>query len=247
MHRKAQIDFPVPGVPGFVIGVAIGLQIRLQPEQRAAAHRDEQRIAEPAEGRKGVFAGAGDTDRRMRLLVGPWHRAGFVEAVIFAVVGEGFLGPGLLHDFERLIEPLAAFRIGNPIGGVAARIAAAPGAENEAAAADLVDCRAFLGKAQRVVQRQNVDGGADLDPFGARRDLPGDIHRGAQHRAPRLLVDFGQPEHVETPAVGSLDLLKALVERVDVGLSRHLPVKLVIPAEFHGGSFRPGRECALPA
>src|SRR5438132_122034 len=41
MHRQAQIDLAVTGMPGFVVGLAIGLQIRLQPHQRAAAHRHE--------------------------------------------------------------------------------------------------------------------------------------------------------------------------------------------------------------
>ena len=75
--------------------------------------------------------------------------------------------------------------------------------------------------------------GADLDPLRARGELAGDIERRAQHRAARLLVDLGQPEHVETPALGVLGLLKSLLERVGVALPRHLAVKFMIPAEFH--------------
>ncbi len=85
-------------------------------------------------------------------------------------------------------------------------------------------------------QWQDMDRGADLDPFGARRDLPRDIHWRAEHRAARLLVDLGEPEHVEAPAVGGFDLLEALVERVGVALAFNLTMKFVVPAEFHGGS-----------
>src|ERR1051326_3206523 len=87
-------------------------------------------------------------------------------------------------------------------------------------------------------QRQDMDRGPYLDPLGARRDLARDIHRRAQHRAARLLMYLGKPEHIETPAIGRLDLLETLVERLGVRLTRYLPVKLVIPAEFHGGSLR---------
>ena len=83
-------------------------------------------------------------------------------------------------------------------------------------------------------QRQHMDGGADLDALRARGDLAGDVHRRAQHRAARLLMDLGEPKHIEAPFVRRLDLLEPLRERIGVGLPRHLPVKLVIPAELHG-------------
>src|ERR1051326_5584528 len=81
-----------------------------------------------------------------------------------------------------------------------------------------------------------MDRGAYLDPLDARDDLARDIHGRAQPRPARLLMDLGKPEHIETPAIGRLDLLETLVECLGVRLARHLPVKLVIPAEFHGGS-----------
>src|SRR3954469_2419828 len=98
----------------------------------------------------------------MGLLVRPRHRARIVEAVILAVVREILLGPGLLDDFERLVEALAAFRIGDAVGRVAARVAAAPGAEDQTAAAGLVDRRGLLVQPQRMVERQYVHRGADL-------------------------------------------------------------------------------------
>jgi hypothetical protein len=72
---------------GGLIGVTIRLQIGRQPGQRAAAHGDKQRETESAEYRESVLAGAGDTDRRMRLLVRPRHRTRLVELPVFARVG----------------------------------------------------------------------------------------------------------------------------------------------------------------
>ena len=171
----------------------------------------------------------------MGLLIRPRHRASFVEAVILALVRESVFGPRLLEDFKRLEKPLAAFLIGDAVGAIRARVAAAAGAEDEAAAAHHVDRRGLFGQAQRMGQRQDVHRGADLDPLGARGDLAGDIHRRAQDRAARLLVDLGQPEHIEAPAVGGFDLFEALRERVGVALAFNLTMKFVVPAEFHDG------------
>jgi hypothetical protein len=63
------------------------------------------------------------------------------------------------------------------------------------------------------------------------------VHRRRQDRTARLLVDLGEPEDIKAPAVGGLGLLEALRERLGVGLARHLAMKLMIPAEFHGDSF----------
>src|SRR5207302_9031582 len=100
---------------------------------------------EPAQGREGVLARPGDADFRMRLLIGPRYRARFVEAVILALVREGVFGPRLLQDFERLEKPFAAFLVGDAVGAVRARVAAAAGAEDEAAAAHHVDRRGLFG------------------------------------------------------------------------------------------------------
>src|SRR5207253_7606655 len=107
---------------------------------------DEERVAEPAEGGKRVLAGAGDADRRVRLLIRPRHRARLVEAVEFSFVRKAILSPRLLEDVEGVEEALAAFRIGHAIGGVAPWVAAAPGAEDKAAAADDVDGGGLLGE-----------------------------------------------------------------------------------------------------
>ena len=50
-------------------------------------------------------------------------------------------------------------------------------------------------------------------------------------------MDLGEPENIEPPAVGGLDLLEALIKRVGVALALHLAMKFMIPAEFHFRSF----------
>src|SRR3954467_5152167 len=96
---------------GSLMGVAIRPQIRRQTGQRATAHGDEQRITESAEYGKRVLAGTGNTDRRMRRLERPRHRARLIELPVFASVRETRLRPGLFKDVQRLVEPLAALRI----------------------------------------------------------------------------------------------------------------------------------------
>jgi len=150
-----------------------------------------------------------------------------LEAFVSREVVEAATVPG-----RRWLQPVQGtryFGFTDPSGG---------GQDSFTVAVAHVEERHLLREAQRVIQWQDMHRRADLDPLGARRDLARDIHRRAQDRAARLLMDLGKPEHIETPAVGRLDLLEALVERVGVGLARHLSVKLVIPAEFHGGSLR---------
>src|SRR5579862_5986138 len=93
------------------VGITICLQIRRQRGQRAAAHRDEQRIAECAKHRERVLAGSGDADRRVWLLIWPRHRTRLVEAVIYPGERKTRLRPSQLEDLQRLEEALAALRI----------------------------------------------------------------------------------------------------------------------------------------
>jgi hypothetical protein len=142
------------------------------------------------------------------------------------------LRPRLLDDLERFEKPLAAFRVRHAIGDIGSRIAAAPNAEQQSAFADLVDRRGLFGKAQGVAERQNLHAGADLDAVRPRGDRGGDGQRRGQHRTARLLVDFGEPDGVETPAVRRLDLPQRLLERSRRGLIRPA-VKFMINPNFH--------------
>ncbi len=84
-----------------------------------------------------------------------------------------------------------------------------------------------------MAQRQHLNRGADLDPTGACGDRGGDCQRRTQHRARRLLVNFGEPDRVEPPPFGIGDLLQRLRERVGVRLLILLAVEFVVPAKLH--------------
>jgi hypothetical protein len=78
--------------------------------------------------------------------------------------------------------------------------------------AQLIDRGGLLGEAQRMTQRQHLDGDADLDAPGARGNRAGNAERRRQHRAPRLEVQLGQPHHIEPEPLGRIDLRHRLVE-----------------------------------
>src|SRR5437773_2633946 len=86
----------------------------------------------------------------MRLLHRARHQGEILEAVIAAAIGADGLGPGELDDVEALGEAVLALLVGDAVGVVGARERAATDAENQPAAADLVDRRGLLGEAQRV-------------------------------------------------------------------------------------------------
>ncbi len=231
--RDAQIDLAPARMSGRRPGLAVFPDRRDQLGEGAVPHRDKDRAAEPADRCKGVGAGGGDADRRIRLLERLRHQGDVVEAVVFALVGERVPGPGPLDDLQRFGEALAALGVGDAVILVGAHHAAASDPEDQPAAAQLVDRRGLLGQPQRVAQRQYLDRDADLDPPGAHRDRIGDAERGRHHRSPRLAVQFGKPHRVEAPAVGGLDLRQRLLEGVRLAAPFERR-KLVKHAEFHG-------------
>src|SRR4029453_11327507 len=93
-----------------------------------------------------------------------------------------------------------------------ARGAAAPDAEVEAPAADVVDGGDILGDPQGLVQRVQVDGGADAQPPRAAGDGPGQNERRGEHRAGDVEVDLAQPDAVEAPGLGRVDHVELVLE-----------------------------------
>ena len=57
-----------------------------------------------------------------------------------------------------------------------------------------------------MAERQYLHAGADLDPTRARSNRAGDGQWRGQYRAAGLLVNFSEPDRVEPPAIGGLDL-----------------------------------------
>src|SRR5262245_24029350 len=222
-------------MPRRLVGGAISGEVGGEPRQRAAADRDKDRIPGLAKRRKCLLARSGDAYWRARLLIRLGDGRRIIEAVVFALVGEGRLGPRPLDDLERLEKPLAAFRIRHAVGGVGSRVATPPDPKKQSALADLIDRGGLLGETQRVAERQDLDAGADLDVAGTRGNGAGDGQRRRQYGAARLLVDFGKPDRVEAPTVGGFDLGERLRERLRRGLLRPA-VEFMVDANFHGYS-----------
>src|ERR1700739_1129163 len=103
----------------------------------------------------------------MRLAVRFWHDADVFVIVEFAGERELFLGPGSTDNFEYFGKALGAFAVGDAVGLIGTREAAAADAEDQPAMADMIDGGAVFRQAQRLAQWQNLDACADLDVFGA--------------------------------------------------------------------------------
>jgi hypothetical protein len=122
------------------------------------------------------------------------------------------LGPGLFDDVEDLQETLAALGVGHAISLIGLRDAAAADAENQPTATQLIDRGGRLGQAQRMAERQNLDGDADLDAPGAGGDRAGNAERRRQQRTVRLEMQLGQPHHIEPQPLSGIDLGQRLLK-----------------------------------
>ena len=87
-----------------------------------------------------------------------------------AVVGEAFLGPGLDHHVDGLVESVTAGVDVNTDAVELLLLVAGADAEVEAAVADDVEHGHFFGDQDWVMQRQDNDRGSDPDVLRA----PGD-------------------------------------------------------------------------
>ena len=139
------------------------------------------------------------------------HRAG-LHAEELAVVLEALALPRLADDGQRLREARLALAVGHAEHVVGARRAAATHAELEAALAHVIERRHVLGNAQRMVERQQVHGGADAEPPRAAGDGGGHDQRRGEHGARDVEVDLAQPDPVETPGLRRLHELERVLE-----------------------------------
>src|SRR5215469_15246752 len=101
----------------------------------------EHGVAKPADRRKRVWRTGGDADFRQLVAVRVRRAGDVLEAVVLALVGEFRRAPRGLDDVEDFAEALAALVVRHLIGVVGADDAAAADAEDQAAAADLIDRR----------------------------------------------------------------------------------------------------------
>ena len=156
----------------------------------------------------------------------------FCDPVELALVAERLPRPRLPDDLERLAKAGLALAIGHAIGIVRAHHAAAADPELEATLADVIDGRDLFGDAQGMVQGEDLDGGADVEPAGASRDRAGHLQRGGDHRASRGEVDLPEPHAVDAPRLGPVGHLEDVPE--GRGLAGPLTHLLDEQPEVHG-------------
>src|SRR5262249_54502005 len=156
-----------------------------------------------------------------------------LEPPVLPLVAEGLALPRLEDDLERLVETRLALRERNAVHVVDAREPAAADPEIEAPGADVIDRRGLLGDAQGIVQRQDLDGHADAQPPGARRDRARHHDGRREHRAGRREVHLAQPHAVEAPGLRRVDDVEALAERAGL-VAAAANLELHEDAEVHG-------------
>ena len=98
-----------------------------------------------------------------------------------------------------------------------ARDRAPADAELEAPAGEQIGGRGLLGAAQRVVERQQDDGGPDADPPGTLGDRRHRHERARQQRERAAEVDLREPGYVEAQLVAERDEVQHLGEPFGVG------------------------------
>src|SRR5215469_3997946 len=150
IDRGAQVDLALARVSCTFPGLAVCLQIRQHLVESATPRTHKDRITLLRGGDERILAIGCNADRRMRLAVRLWHDADVFVIVVFAGERELFLGPGTLYDFEHFGKAFGALAIGNAIGLIGAREAAAADPENQPAMADMIDSGTVLRQAQRL-------------------------------------------------------------------------------------------------
>src|SRR5205814_8375520 len=134
-------------------------------------------------------------------LRGPGHDGHFLREKVFALERETLVRPRADDEIERLVEALAALLLRDPIAGIVQRRGAAADAEFEAAVAEDVGDRDFLGDLDRVMHRQQRHRRAEADaarPLGR----SGQHHqRIGKYRKASTEVKFAEPYRIEPDGV----------------------------------------------
>src|SRR5918999_5784985 len=100
-----------------------------------AAQPDEDRIAHGPYLREGLPGRGRDAHGGVRSLVGFGDDGQVVEGIVFPLIGEAILCPGLEDDVETLLEAFPALRVRDAVALIGPGETAAPDAEVEAALA----------------------------------------------------------------------------------------------------------------
>src|ERR1700730_3136208 len=234
----AEVDARRTGMARLAPGFPVRRELSLQVGDLRGAEPDEDGQSHPAGRGKGLLARGRHANGRMRILIGARRHRGVVDAVELALVAEGRALPGLPDDLEPFAKAGLALGVRHAVGVIRAHDAAAADAELEAALADVVDGRDFLGDAQGVVQGKDLDGCAHADSPRAGGDGARHLERGGDHRARRGEMDLAEPDTVDSPGLGPVGLLEDVPERRD--LIRSVTDLLDKDPEMHAGCL-PGR------
>ena len=222
------------------VGELALVERRLRRQRLDAGQRREHQpeAVAPAVADRALGA-AGHVERRMRHL----HRmrqqlVGLLDGalVVRAVMVPAVAMERLEHQADRFLDDVAAVLeiAAQPLELV--RPVARADAEPHAAVRENVDERRVLDDADRVVERQGDDGGADPDAAGLGREV-GHVGEAVRHDAVagREMV-LGDPRRVVAQPLG----LQHLVGRagmdvaVRIGLFLGVRVRREKDAEFHG-------------
>src|SRR3984893_11484253 len=158
-----------------------------------------------------------------------------VKSVMLALERQFVAGKALEDEFEGLVIDFAGLREIETVSASLKRRDAASDPELEPPAAHLIEHADFLDQAQRMIERQEIDEGAEAQRLGAlrhgREKEPG---RGGA--AERRRVVLGDVVAIDAAAVIGFDQLEPIgVERA----KRPAPIVHVIEhAEFHAASRR---------
>ncbi len=122
--------------------------------------------AGPFQGRR---RGAGDPNRRMRLLHRPWVERDLVEAPELPAVTATCAAPGLENDRQRFLHPLLPFLPLDIEHLIVQRGVAGADPELQSAPRYGVHHSVVFGALQRMAQRQNSDARTQANARGPRR------------------------------------------------------------------------------
>ena len=204
-------DLEVGGV------VALGDQLFGPGLVDGAVGDDHQVGAEAGGALRGGDAARADPEREG--LLDRLGRDGDVfDLVVAAVEADGFAVECAGDDFERLIHQARAMAAVDAEALELLDAVAEADAEVEASIAEDIDGGGVLGDADRVVQGQQQDPGADPDARGEARDRGGD----GQHGGGVAVVDevvLGDPDVVVAKRFGELDLVEQFVVELGPGLA----------------------------
>ena len=240
IDRNPQRHIAGAGVSGILPGLPISLQVVPQFGYVHTPQANKDGEAGGAGAGEGFRSGGRHSERRMRLLVRQRRHGSVLHLIVLAGVGKGFAPPSLQDDVQRLPKAGAALGVGYAVDVIRTGKTAAPDAEVKPPLADLIHRGNLLGDAERVVQRQHINGHSDAKAARARGNAAGDGDGRGQHRAVGRKVHLGQPGAVQPAALGGIHQLEPLAEGIR-GAAAGAGFKLHKHTEVHSDTLHKNR------